>query len=84
MPKPAHKLVLIEWSDSHYHAGWHTDDPATEPVYCRSVGWLIHDGKKAKTIAAHVTDEGVPQRCGEMTIPACCIRKIKTIQRKAD
>lgn len=73
------KLVLIEWVDSHRTEGWHQDDPATEPILCRSVGWLIHDGKAAKTIAAHVTEEGPPQRCGEMTIPGCSIRKVQVL-----
>jgi hypothetical protein len=83
MAKPRHKLVLIEWLDSHRSEGWHTGDPATEPVTCRSVGWLIHDGKAAKTIAAHMTDEDEPQRCGEMTIPACSIRKVRTLNAGA-
>jgi hypothetical protein len=74
------RLVLIEWVDSHRTEGWHVDDPATEPVLCRSVGWLVHDGGAAKTIAAHLTVEEPPQRCGEMTIPTCSIREIRTLR----
>jgi hypothetical protein len=77
-PRP--KLVLIEWLDSHRTDAWHTSPPATKPVLCRSVGWLIHDGKEAKTIAAHVTEEDEPQRSGEMTIPTCSIRKMRTLK----
>ena len=74
------KLVLIEWLDSHYVAGWHTDGPAEEPTICRSVGWLIYDGDKVKTIASHITDEALPQRCGEMTIPTAAIVSMKTLR----
>lgn len=83
MAKAKRKLVLIEWLDSHRTEGWHVDDPATEPILCRSVGWLLHDGKGAKTIAGHITDQEPPQRCGEMTIPACCIRKMRTLNAGA-
>lgn len=75
-----YSLVLITWLDSHYVAGWHTEDAATKPSHCRSVGWLIHDGTKAKTIAAHITDEEPPQRCGEMTIPTASIVKIQVLR----
>ena len=75
-----HKLVLITWLDSHYVAGWHTEEAATEPSYCRSVGWLVHDGEKAKTIAAHITNDETPQRCGELTIPTAAIIKIRVLR----
>lgn len=75
-----HKLVLIEWLDSHRSDGWHGGEPDTRPLRCRSVGWLIHDGEHAKTIAPHVTDEESPQRCGEMTIPACSVLKMRTLR----
>lgn len=68
-----YKLVLIIWLDSHQMAGWHTEEPAMKPLVCRSVGWLLHDGNEAKTLAAHMTDEETPQRSGEMTIPTCAV-----------
>ena len=71
---------MIEWLDSHRVAGWTTDAPATEPVRCRSVGWLLHDGDQAKTLAPHMTDEQVPQRAGEMTIPTCAVVKMRTLE----
>jgi hypothetical protein len=74
------ELVLIEWLDSHHVAGWHTDPPATKPVKCFSVGWLVHDGDDAKTIAGHWTQEDLPQRSGEMTIPACAIVKVTALK----
>ena len=73
------KLVLIEWQDSHYVPGWHTDNPAEEPILCQSVGWLVYDGHKAKTIAPHMTKEDTPQRSGEMTIPTGAILSIEAL-----
>ena len=73
-------LVLITWLDSHYVAGWHTDEPSEIPSLCRSVGWLIYDGDKAKTIASHITDEETPQRCGEMTIPVAAIVRVRILR----
>ena len=74
------KLVLIEWLDSHYVAGWHTDDPNEEPLTCRSVGWLLHDGPRAKTLAPHVTAEETPQRSGEMTIPTDAVVRVEVLR----
>ena len=73
------RLVLITWMDSHYVVGWHTDEPNTEPLLCRSVGWLLHDGDRAKTIAPHVTDEETPQRSGEITIPTASVVRIEPL-----
>lgn len=77
------KLVLIEWLDSHRFDGWHTDKPATKPLRCTSVGWLVYDGKDdgkdAKTVAPHMSDEEPAQRCGEMTIPARAILRIREL-----
>ena len=73
------RLVLIEWLDSHYVPGWHTDAPEEKPLLCRSVGWLIHDGEEAKVIASHVTNENPPQRNGEMTIPTRAVVQMKEL-----
>ena len=75
-------LVLIEWLDSHYAPGWHTDKPPKRGSTCFSVGWLVHDGKHAKTIAAHITDEEPPQRSGEMTIPSCAVLNVQKLSRR--
>lgn len=80
MPNAHAPLVLIEWLDSHQVAGWHTEAPATKPLLCRSVGWLVYDGDEGKTLAPHMTDEDTPQRCGEMTIPTGAITKIKVLR----
>lgn len=75
----SYRLVLITWLDSHQVGGWHTEGPATKALKCRSVGWLIHDGEEAKTIAPHMTDEETPQRSGEMTIPTCAVVEMKVL-----
>ncbi len=74
------KLVLIEWLDSHHFAGWHSDEPATQPLLCHSVGWLVHDGEEAKTIAPHMTNEDPAQRCGEMTIPTQSVVAVRELR----
>lgn len=73
-------LVMVEWVDSHHTPGWTTGDPPTEPLTCRSVGWLVYEGERAITLAPHVTLEEEPQRCGQMTIPNCAILKIKKFE----
>ena len=74
------KLVLIEWLDSDLWTTWTREDPAVGPINCKSVGWLLHDGDRSKTIAGHTTIEKDPQRAGMMVIPSCCIVKIVEIQ----
>ena len=74
------RLVLIEWVDSHMDQGWNREEPMTMPLRCRSVGWLLHDGKEAKTIVPHMTDEEAPQRCGVMTIPSVAVVRIKDLR----
>lgn len=75
------KLVLIEWEDSHYKPGWSRDlgEGQLTPVLCKSVGWLMHDGKEAKVIANHISDEETPQTCGAMSIPTRAVRRIKKL-----
>jgi hypothetical protein len=49
---------------------------------CRSVGWLVLDGKRAKVIAPHINESepGVElQGCGVMTIPVAAIVSLTTI-----
>lgn len=72
-------LVLIEWEDSHHRPGWTAEAPEAKPLLCRSVGWLVSETKTAKVLAANVTDEEEQQRCGDMTIPQRCIRRIKRL-----
>ena len=70
---------MVEWIDSHHRPGWTTRSPVKCPVTCYSVGWLVHDGKKAKVLCSNLTDEESPQRCGDMTIPATAIISIEKL-----
>jgi hypothetical protein len=79
MTKPP-QLVLIEWEDSHHRPGWTTSQPETKPLICKSVGWLVSESKEAKVLSANMTDEEDPQRCGDMTIPQRCIRRVKRLR----
>lgn len=80
-----HRLVLVCWWDSHQRTGWTFDDPAKYPLQCFSMGWLVHDGKEAITVAAHLaySDDG-RQRTGEMTIPKCAIESIDDLMVQKD
>ncbi len=71
-------LAIVEWHDSCTHMGWHRSLPCLNPSYCRSVGWLIHEGPETIVIAGHIADEddGTMQHGGEMTIPRLAITKI--------
>lgn len=81
------KLVLVEWVDSHSGVGWQRISEIagnSEPVRCRSVGWLVSDTKESKTLVPHISgdvDSGIiPYGCGDLTIPAASITSIKTIK----
>ena len=74
------KLVLVEWLDSHITPTWTRDAPQTTAQKCRTVGWLVHDGKDAKTLAASVTEEDDPQRCCQMTIPTAAIVRTRVLK----
>lgn len=84
-PKPniPYKLVYVEWEDSMGSQSHWTSlrDIKEESAVCRSVGWLVHDGDKVKVIVPHLSfDGGQPDGCGDMSIPASAIRKMKTIK----
>lgn len=75
------RLVLIEWEDSHGDGSWQQLDREIEDrvLVCRSVGWLVLDGERAKVVAPHISkqDAGVPlQGSGVMTIPARAVLRI--------
>jgi len=81
------KLVLIEWLDSHSGRGWQTIEElerAAEPLYCRSVGWLLKETKHCKVIVPHIGGEEngdiLLLGCGDLTIPAKAIIKITVLK----
>jgi hypothetical protein len=78
------RLVLIEWVDSRGASPrWDfMEDKDHGIVKCQSVGWLVYDGKDAKTVVPHLgsINRGSPQGCGDMTIPAQAIVNISNLR----
>lgn len=83
------RLVLVEWEDSHGGRGWQSLDatPEDRALVCRSVGWLVLDGKQAKVVAPHMNEQepGVPlQGSGVITIPSRAVLRIVTLTEAAE
>jgi len=86
------KLVLIEWFDSHGPLdGWQIleDMECThEPLKCRSVGWLLHDGEACKVIMPHIAGDKnmhLPsQGRGILTIPTKSIVRLTELMCSKD
>lgn len=74
---PDKRLVIIDWVDSRGAAPrWDfLEDKDNSVVACRSVGWLVFDGRDAKTVVPHLgsINTGAAQGCGDMTIPTRAI-----------
>jgi hypothetical protein len=77
-------LVKITWIDScEPYSGWQRISDLKPPasLECVSVGYLVDDGKRAKTVAPHVThpaDENA-QGCGIMVIPTASILTVERL-----
>jgi hypothetical protein len=83
MKKKKANLYLVEWLDSHYRAGWSNESAASNnSLRCFSVGWLAADGNDAIVLSANVSDEELPQRCGDITIPKVSIVKMRVLSPK--
>lgn len=80
------RLVLIEWEDSHGDGAWHALERIEDrALICRSVGWLVVDGERAKVIAPHINEQevGVPlQGCGVMTIPTRAVLRVTELSQQ--
>lgn len=80
------RLVYVEWEDScGAIARWqYLDESKAEYILCRSVGWLVYDGKDCKRIVPHIgrhdADDSREQGCGDMTIPTPAIRKMVDVR----
>jgi hypothetical protein len=73
------KPVLIKWLDSKgLTTEWEYWDEleAIKPSTCMSIGYLIDDNKKYKTLAMTISKGQV---FGRITIPACSIVKVKEL-----
>jgi hypothetical protein len=56
----ARRLVLVEWVDSHSGTGWQPLDEiadAANPVFCRSVGWIVSESNGMKVLVPHISGE---------------------------
>ena len=80
------KLVLIEWEDAHQGRGWQSFEQieqAAEPLYCKSVGWLVAERDDCKVIVPHISGEKngvVLSGCGDLTIPSKAIVRYTELQ----
>ena len=77
-------LVLVEWEDSTQPvAAWQFLDQIENAaaILCQSVGFLIHDGADAKTLAPNVGEIGTgrAQASGVVQIPTRSIRRIRKL-----
>ena len=71
-------LVIVEWFDSSYTAGWTRDEVQTKCTSIRSVGWIASRNRNAVVLVSHQSMAEIsPQRCNIMTIPACAIFSIR-------
>lgn len=79
------RLVIIDWEDSVQPiAQWMylCDLDQHQIVKCRSVGWLIGDGRRVKALAQNLGDIGRKdsiQVSGILKIPARCITRIQDL-----
>ena len=84
--KKNHRLVIVEWEDSH---GCATDWEKIEnckptALICQSVGWLIYKNRRSAVVVPHMSQGdhlyAKQQGCGDMTIPVSAIRSIKNLK----
>jgi len=80
---------MIEWIDSHRGQDWKNIEnikESCELLYCKSVGWLVSENSKCKTIVPHISGEKngniMLQGCGDLTIPLKAIVKIRVLKNK--
>jgi len=81
-------LVLVEWVDSHSGAGgWQPRDEiagAAEPVYCRSVGWVVSERNGTMVLVSHVSGErnkGVRRYAkGDIAIPKKAVVNVSVLR----
>lgn len=85
---PSLDLVLVEWLDAHAGRGWQTADQirnAAEPLYCRSVGWLVAENADCKVIVPHISGEKSGEwllsGSGDLTIPVKAIVRFRVLKK---
>lgn len=93
-------LVLVAWVDSYgVGSSWRDiggdEISDTQPLRCRSVGYLVHDHDSAIVIVPHLAlphpglsrpngDEATVDGCGDITIPRNAVERIMYLQARED
>ena len=80
MPKP--KAVLIDWVDAISSHGWEAVDNAdiNKPMTCRSLGWLVHDGKDFVGVAATWSPGQQDESNNRISIPTGWIKRRREVK----
>lgn len=76
------RAVYVEWVDSMSKGGkvWHhEDDFKLGELACRSLGFIVKEGKTSLVIAGH---ESAGSVAGDIEIPKCAITKRRTVRLK--
>ena len=81
--------MSCELLDAHAGRGWQTAvqiTEAAEPLYCRSVGWLVAETEDCKVVVPHIfgekNGEQILSGCGDLTIPAKAIVRFRVQLKK--
>lgn len=79
--KQKHKIYQIEWDDSRQPKStwqWLSDANETGVAKCVSVGFLIRNDKKVKSLAPNIADlvDEDAQVTGVIHIPAACVTRM--------
>jgi hypothetical protein len=79
------KLLYVEWIDASSGPGWQTVEAMRDqqPLYCRSVGWLIHENKDHLLLAAstYMPDRyPIMQATCDISIPLGMVKKRKVLR----
>ncbi len=82
------RLAFIEWLDAYCLTGWReVKDIDSEPLTCRTVGWIVKENEDCLVVAPHLSSEDhaeAPlQGNGVLTIPARSILRTVTLQLPA-
>jgi hypothetical protein len=73
------KKIEIEWIDSKRgDSGWEYRDGLSSllPAKCKTIGFLLEDTPAYKTVAPTISET---QILGRISIPCCCILKVKKL-----
>ncbi len=80
MAKVRRKLVEVRWIDSTFHTGWRkADRPLPELTICRTVGYMVSDGKKTVVVSMNSEKDG--DYSETMVIPRSCVRSVRRVKR---